>query len=142
MKHPAPRLLLAAVALATVLAGCSDEEAASTGGDPAYWEIDPQRPPQPTDKQVLALVSRSGCAGGVTGRVLAPVVKEDDQRVVVTFTVEARAKEPASCPGNEQVAQTVTLDEPLGERTLYDGFCPRPEGETDCESRQVWPILR
>ena len=142
MKHPAPRLLVAAVALVAALAGCGGDEPKPERGEAASWEIDPERPPQPTDKKVLALVSRVECANGRTGRVLAPAVTEDDERVIVTFTVERTPDGDATCPGNRPVRQSFELEQPLGDRMLYDGSCPRPEDEMDCESRQVWPQLR
>ena len=107
MRHPALRLLLAAVAVLTVLAGCGGDESELKRGEAATWEVDPERPPQPTDMKVLALVSRVECAGGRTGRVLAPVVKEDDQRVVVTYTVERTPNKDATCPGNRPSGQTL-----------------------------------
>jgi hypothetical protein len=144
MKHPARPLLVAATVATAALAGCADTAPKRDRGEAATWAVDTERPPQPTDKKVLALVSRVECANGRTGRVLAPVVMEDDKRVVVTFTVERTPIEDASCPGNKGVRRTFSLEEPLGDRTLYDGYCLRPKGHTDCvsPSRQVWPILR
>ena len=141
MQLPGLRLLLAAVAVLMALAGCGDDAPEPKRGESATWEVDSERPPQPTDMKVLALVSRVECAGGRTGRVLAPVVAEDEQRVVVTFTVERTPDKGATCPGNRPGGQTFTLGQALGNRLLFDGSCPRPEGGTDCEPRQVWPIV-
>ena len=142
MWLPGLRLLLAAVAVLMALGGCGDNEPEPRRGEPATWEVDPQRAPQPNDMKVLALVSRVECAGGRTGRVLAPVVAEDEQRVVVTFAVERTPDKVATCPGNRPVGQTFTLEQPLGDRPLFDGSCSRPEDGTDCGARQVWPIVR
>lgn len=115
------RLLLAAVPLLMVLGGCGDAEPDAKRGEAATWEVDAERPPQPTDMKVLAAVSRAECAGGRTGRVLAPVVAEDEQRVVVTYTVERTPDRTATCPGNRSVGQTCTLKQPLGGRPMLDG---------------------
>ena len=76
------------------------------------------------------------------GRVLAPVVAEDEQRVVVTYTVERTPDRTATCPGNRPVGQTFTFTQPLGGRPMFHGSCPRPEDDTDCEVQQIWPIVR
>ena len=142
MQPSGLRLSLPAVAVLLALSGCGDAEPEPRGGEVARWEVDPQRPLQRTDLAVLALVSRVECAGGRTGRVLAPVVAEEAQRVVVTYTVERTPDKTATCPGNQPVEQTFTLTQPLGDRPLFDGLCPLPEGGTNCEARQVWPIVR
>ena len=142
MRLPSLRLLLLALAVLLALGGCSNAEPEPQDGEVARWEVDLERPPQRTDLAVLALVSRVECAGGRTGRVRAPVVAEEARRVVVTYTVERTPDKTATCPGNRPVEQTFTLDQPLGDRPLLDGSCPRPEGGTNCEARQVWPIVR
>lgn len=141
MHRPSWPLLLGGVLLLGAVGGCGQDEPKATKGEAATWEVDQERPPQPTDTTVLALVSRVECANGRTGRVLTPLITEDEQRVVVTYTVERTPNKDATCPGNRPVGQTFTLKQPLGVRTLYDGACPRPEDQTDCESRQVWPML-
>ena len=142
MWLPGLRLLLAAVAVLMALSGCGGDEPEPRRGEAATWKVDPVRPPQATDMKVLALVSRVECAGGRTGRVLAPVVAEDEQRVVVTYTVERTPDKGATCPGNQPVGQTFTLEQALGNRPLFDGSCPRPEDGRDCDAQQVWPIVR
>jgi hypothetical protein len=66
------RLLLAAVAVLMVLGGCGDDVPDAKRGEAATSEVDPERPPQPTDMKVLAAVSRAECAGGRTGASWPP----------------------------------------------------------------------
>lgn len=49
-----------------------------------------------------------------------PAVVETDDRVIVTLTSELMA-ESANCVGNPSTPVTVQLDEPIGDRTVYDG---------------------
>ena len=130
------------LAAAFAMSACGDAEprATSAPGEAARWEFDPDRPPDRASDSVSALVSRMECANGITGRVLAPVIREDDKRVVITFRVERNPDGDASCPGNNLVQRTVELDAPLGDRLLYDGTClPRRDSASECEPRQVWP---
>lgn len=58
-----------------------------------------------------------------------PYVVELDDSVTVYWTSDAPEGAQA-CPGNPVVEQTLTLDEPLGDRELLDGsvYPPRPVG--------------
>lgn len=134
------RCAMISLSVAVAVAACGQDDAKPEAGDAARWEVDSQRPPSPSDTTVRALVSRVGCANGLTGRVLTPGVSEQKRRVVITFTVERRPDGDASCPGNNLVPRTVELKEPLGDRPLFDGSCEGPAQEsTGCKPRQVWP---
>lgn len=93
-------------------------------GDTATWTIDNQTPPSSLSTSFTAMVTRLGCSGGLTGHVLDPVIDAGRDEVVVTFSVAPL--DPAldyTCPSNDVVAMSVTLDEPLGGRRLVDGAC-------------------
>lgn len=117
------RCAVAAVAavLLVAIAACSHEPE----GAVATWTVDRAREPQRSSTSFLALVSRLGCHGGVTGDVLPPEIDHSDTRIVVTFSVTPVPddNEVFNCRGNDRVSYTVRLDEPLGHRTLVDGNC-------------------
>jgi len=91
-------------------------------GDAATWSTDPSALPSPTASTFTALVTRLGCSGGVTGRVLRPGIELTATEAVVTFTVEAQTG-ASPCPGNDAVPYEVDLGQPLGDRALVDGGC-------------------
>jgi hypothetical protein len=64
-----------------------------------------------------------GCNSGETGEVLTPTVVEEEDKVVITFTVAPRPPGAASCPGNKPVPYEVTLPSAVGDRALVDGAC-------------------
>jgi len=97
-------------------------------GDAATWTLDPARLPVPGDSTFTAEVTRLGCHGGETGRVLRPGVVANDREVIVTFTVEAAEPGEYTCQGNDAVTATVDIGEPIGDRALVDGAC-RPGGD-------------
>jgi hypothetical protein len=74
--------------------------------------------------------------------VLAPLVVEEEARVVVTYTVEPLPAGGYDCPGNPPVADTFTLQRPLGDRTLLDGTClaGKDAQVSFCERSQRWPL--
>ncbi|MEO6318035.1 MAG: hypothetical protein ABIP36_04555 [Acidimicrobiales bacterium] len=93
-------------------------------GDPAVWAIDPAAPPSSTDSALTASVTRLGCHGGSTGKVLRPGVTTTDTEVVLTFTVEAAGPGATfTCQGNEAVPYEIDLGGPIGGRVLVDGSC-------------------
>lgn len=140
MRLPTLVVVPVGAVLLFTLGSCGEDEPKPVPGEAATWEVDPERPPQKPDSEFVALVSRVECANGRTGRVLAPVIAEDDERVVVTYFVERTPDGDASCPGNNLVTQTVRLENPVGDRPLFDGSCPPPMAE--CEPRQRWPLQR
>lgn len=100
-------------------------------GDPATWRIDPGALPSPTASTFTVLVTRIDCHSGETGRVLRPGLALDEEKIVVTFTVEAETGGgDFTCQGNEEVAQEVDVGGPIGDRALVDGSC-LPGGAAD-----------
>jgi len=114
-----------------VLAGCggsasTEQAAGAQQGDTATWEVNPASPPSEKARSIAVMVSRLGCAGGVTGKVLAPVVREEGQQVIVTYQVEALPREEGAdytCLGNAPVESSLLLAAELGTRSLLDGAC-------------------
>ncbi len=74
--------------------------------------------------------------------MLAPLVVEEEARVVVTYTVEPLRPGAYNCLGNEPTAHTFTLQHPLGDRTLLDGIClaGKDASVAFCERSQRWPL--
>jgi hypothetical protein len=136
-------LLLAAGLLLGSLCSCGGSRD-QPGGEAATWTVDPDNPPTKDAVRISAQVSRVECAGGETGRVLTPTVKEDRARVIVTFMVERNEDGDATCPGNKIVASMFELNGPLDGRALFDGGCVAvTSGQArECEPRQVWPTIR
>jgi hypothetical protein len=96
---------------------------ASPGGDAAVWFLGPDQKLRDSSTRFVAVVSRLGCNGGVTGEVLAPEIRRGESEIVVTFAVDPRQPGPAPCQGNDPVPYEVDLGEPLGHRSLVDGEC-------------------
>lgn len=139
------RLAVALVsALAVGAAGCNESEpvsdsavgptansspqpiARASTGDIATWQlVDPAALTPETITLELG-VTRLDCANGRTGRVLEPVVKVDDERIVIRTDVE-RHTGGADCPGNNEVPITVELEQRIGARDLVDAACLRGE---------------
>lgn len=99
----------------------------SAGGDAAVWDLSPGQRLERSSTTFVALVSRLGCNGGVTGQVLTPEIHMSESEVVVTFSVALKSPGAAACPGNNQVSYEVSLGEPLRGRALVDGQC-LPDG--------------
>jgi hypothetical protein len=95
----------------------------------ATWRLDPAHPSDAASTEIRVLGTEQACANGKPpeGRVLAPVVLSTDEAVTITLAVRT-VPGGADCPGNPEFPVSVTLDEPLGARTLYDGssFPPAP----------------
>ncbi len=93
----------------------------------ATMVLDPDTEPDPTSTELNVLINERDCANGEppTGRQVKPVVVADGDRLVVTVLVEPIAGD-ASCPGNPWHPITITLDEPLGDRQVFDGSTVPP----------------
>lgn len=87
---------------------------------PATWHL--EAPATAAGSRFTALVTEQSCASGAdaTGRVSEPAIEYGAQTVTVTFGVR-RLDGAQTCPSNPPVAVEVTLQEPLGDRTLVDG---------------------
>jgi hypothetical protein len=101
----------------------SEPQSTSGKGAAAIWVIRDAHSVAADAKEFTADVTRLGCNGGVTGTVLPPTVREDTERVVVTFTVEPVSPGAHTCPGNAFVPTVVKLQGPIGQRQLVDGAC-------------------
>lgn len=132
--------LAIAGALATGCSGSSDEKSPAdesssrvspTSGsnrdrpaaDAAVWLLGDR--PLSTAETFTAEVQRLDCNGGITGRVLPPIVNESESTIVVTFTVAPNAGGAHTCPANRSVPYQVSLSSPIGSRTILDGSCAR-----------------
>lgn len=95
-------------------------------GDVATWTIDEGEAVTAETTSFAVMVSRLGCSGGVTGDVRDPVIVDEPDQVVITFSVVPL--DPTfdyTCPTNDANSVVVQLDEPLGHRRLVDGACLR-----------------
>ena len=101
----------------------SDTVPSDAAGETATWTVVSDNPPTTTARSFTAMVERLGCSGGETGEVLQPTVSADEERIVVTFSVESLPPGAYTCPGNKAVPYVVELDEPIGNRQLVDGAC-------------------
>ncbi len=100
---------------ASVLAACG------SGNAEATWELAPGQQLTESSTTFVALVTRTGCNGGVTGDVEEPEISYDDSEIVVTFTVTPGPPDSATCPSNKAVPYEVELDEAIDGRSLVDG---------------------
>jgi hypothetical protein len=69
------------------------------------------------------LVTRLECSGGMTGKLLVPVVSLGTGDIVIRADAAANPPGAYTCLGNDAVAVTVTLPEPIGNRSLADAAC-------------------
>jgi hypothetical protein len=92
------------------------------------WELDPSFPrPDPTATEIHLLATELGCTSGseLGDRLLGPQVVETDDAVrIVVASIALTGSQ--TCPGNPPTAVTVTLDAPLGDRSLVDGRAIAP----------------
>lgn len=113
-----------------------------TDSAPAVWELDRTQPLVDTATSFTALVTRLGCNGGVTGKVVQPGIEMTKSQIVVTFQVTPGVPAAANCPGNNPVPFSVELGEPIDGRQLVDGRClPGGAAETTsfCRSSRWTP---
>jgi hypothetical protein len=98
----------------------------------AAWDLAPGQAPGRDATSFVAWVTEQVCASGQSsdGRVSRPDVAYGADRVTVSFGVR-RLPGGQDCQGNPPTSYVVELDEPLGDRALFDGGAERP--------RQVYP---
>jgi hypothetical protein len=133
---------VATLACAAALVGCAQlgGGTGSNGGDAATWIVmDPAAVSEDTTELDIG-VTRLGCASGVTGEVLEPVVAYEPDQIVITVDVARFTAGAADCQGNDVVVVTVQLDEPIGQRPLVDGACLEGEAADTsfCVSDTRW----
>ncbi|WP_335675536.1 DUF6174 domain-containing protein [Serinicoccus hydrothermalis] len=118
------------VALSLSLSGCATGSATAPGaaegtareGDTATWQIGSAPEVTQDGAVVNLLVTRLGCAGGVTGPVLDPVIDVEPNSVVISTPVEARSG-AANCLGNDTVPLEVQLGPDALGKDLVDAAC-------------------
>jgi hypothetical protein len=98
---------------------------------PAVWWVDPaELPLDPATTIVPGILVERGCASGRSpeGRVRPPEIEYGDDEIVITFGV-LRPEGGQDCQGNPEFPVEIELAEPLGDRTLIDGFDGRDATE-------------
>jgi hypothetical protein len=118
------RSLVAASAV-LLLAGCSAPAPAPSSGpiEPtnAVWTLSSDPTAQSMSLDIA--VSRLECSGGVTGDVLPPVVSYEADRIVIRSKVAPLPEGAYDCQSNDTVPVYLLLDEPVGERAIFDEAC-------------------
>jgi hypothetical protein len=91
------------------------------GLGPATLSLDPDREPDPAATELPVLINERACASGQApvDREIIPVVTETDTTIEIVVLV-APVKGGADCPGNPWHPIIVTLERPLGDRTVLD----------------------
>ncbi len=102
----------------------TEPETTPVQGEPAVWVLPDASAVTPDSREFTADVTRLACSSGVTGSVLQPTIREEAERVVITFTVEPLPSGGGStCIGGPPVPTIVRLKNPIGQRQLVDGAC-------------------
>lgn len=128
----------------SVSEGCRLYVSLGEGINPAEWALDPDRPaPTASDTVLHLLVWGLGCDSGslTTGRNVAPLVEYGDDTLTITMGVLPPVSNGGghTCQGSIGTPVTLTLPEPLGDRTLLDGGPYRagpPVGP-----QPFWPVV-
>ena len=143
--------LIGALVLAIFLVGCQQigpQSGNGTGepnttptGETATWQVSNPAHLSKDSTSIDVAVTRLGCASGVTGEALSPVITYELEQIVILIDVEPLEGDAFDCQGNDAVAVVVQLDEPLGERKLIDGGCLRIDAADTaaCEIVLRWP---
>lgn len=94
----------------------------------AVWTLGDDTVVGPETTSFDALVTEVACASGESseGRVVGPQITYSDEAVTITFSVRPLGGLAQDCQGNPPTSVTVTLDGPLGDRTLIDGGADPP----------------
>jgi len=84
--------------------------------------LDPAHAPDPAATELQLLVTETACNSGqpADGRVKLVSLVETEDTVTVTIGVKPKSG-GANCPSNPATPFSVTLEEPIGDRTLIDG---------------------
>jgi hypothetical protein len=96
---------------------------ASAVGDIGTWELLNSTEVTSFSTTLRLGVTRLECASGVTGTVLDPRVRVEQERIVIRTDVEPLSPGGYTCQGNDAVPVTVELNEPIGKRELVDAAC-------------------
>ncbi|PXA65784.1 hypothetical protein [Cryobacterium arcticum] len=100
-------------------------------GELGVPEIELQSPPKPSSRQVQLLVTEQKCNSGedAEGRIEVVDIDETDTLVSLVLGVRPRGGNQ-NCPSNPATPFTVTLSDPLGERTIVDAGLVDPRALT------------
>ncbi|MCK0112946.1 hypothetical protein MWU75_12425 [Ornithinimicrobium sp. F0845] len=115
---------------------------AQSDGDPASWRLLDPGSVTEESRTLRVGVTRAACSGGRTGQVLEPVVTAEGDRVLIRIDVEPLPSGLYACPGNDEVEVEVVLDEPLGQRDLFDLACQDTEYRVPCDDHIQWAYPR
>lgn len=102
-------------------------EVTAEGYGNAHWILDRNAAPDPESDTIAIEIMEQSCAGGQApiGREVLPVITEAGDALSITVFVEPVVG-GADCQGNPWHPITVTLNDPLGQRTLFDGAAIPP----------------
>lgn len=105
---------------------CRIEVEAEGYGD-AHWILDRDLAPDPGSTTLEIEIMEQDCANGEApvGREILPVIIEAEDAASITIFVEP-VEGGAACPSNPWHPMLVTLEAPLGDRTLFDGASVPP----------------
>jgi len=92
-------------------------------GAPATWTLADPSQVNPESTSIDVLVTRTDCSNGKTGEILKPVVSVGSGDIVIRADAVPLPDDAYNCLGNDSVAVTVQLPEPIGQRRLIDAIC-------------------
>jgi hypothetical protein len=83
--------------------------------------------PAPSDTELVVVAHESRCSGGrkLTQRNTTPLVSYTQETITIVF--EVAPPRDVTCPDNPPSRLTIELDEPVGERELFDAAVYPPE---------------
>jgi hypothetical protein len=112
----------------TSWSGCRPTVEAPAYGPAARLVLDPDIEPSPDSDQLAVWINETNCASGMApvDRAVIPIVVDDADSVVITVLVEP-VEGGADCQGNPWHPMMITLDQPLGDRHVFDGSTVPPE---------------
>jgi hypothetical protein len=102
---------------------CDERRELPPGLGQVDWVLDPALPlPDATSTELHLLATERACTGAseLGDRLLGPQVVESADTVRIAFAAIPLTG-AQTCPGNPPTAVTITLERPLGARTLLDG---------------------
>ena len=97
------------------------------GFGPAETLLDTAHQPDPASTTLQVVINERNCASGQapTDREVLPIVTETETAIEIVMLVEP-VTGGADCQGNPWYPVTVTLQQPLGDRTVYDAHAQPP----------------
>lgn len=104
---------------------CELQYAIPEGLNTVEWRLDPSGPqPGPDATGIDVLLTERECVSGreIGDRLLGPQVVMSDTEVRIAFAAEPPPGDAQDCQGNPEMAYTVDLPEPLGDRDVVEGM--------------------